>query len=534
MRESLAAALERGAEGPPDDIAWLRQVEASLPGRSAELPFAHLFAGLAHGALDECMAQWPDEHRGAFAESARAGAVSWLLNRLSLVSVRLLMSRLEPGSARERANYAHLCRSLARERLEPLRSQFPAWATLVDLVLDSWARALTEFVQRICIDESVLAGAFGSAVPARIERIRLASTQSRQGGRVTLFAELAGSAESVDIIYKTRDLSIERAFVQLACSVLPDNRTLQSVTVLPVAETHGYVNVLRKRECAIDELPDFYRQCGRLLAFMYAVSVDDGHMGNVLACGVDPVPIDVESWLSGTGPMGRRSERPTVMQVGMVPAWRKAPASGAPMDSTALGVQTSVENSGRIPGILDMNTDGMRAGATDAAWQDIPSLPRPSTEPNPLARYAEELIGGFEDGYGRVLSQRDRIAQRITDCRGFSARALGRPMRLYSMIAFDSLSAEWMESVADRETYLLARLATSPVVGEGFQPTIADEAAALMRCDLPYWTARVGDATSDYDHLAAVLARLEALGSQDCAVQVHHIRRAIASRWPGT
>lgn len=204
------------------------------------------------------------------------------------------------------------------------------------------------------------------------------------------------------------------------------------------------------------------------------------------------------------------------------------------MDSTALGVQTSVENSGRIPGILDMNTDGMRAGATDAAWQDIPSLPRPSTEPNPLARYAEELIGGFEDGYGRVLSQRDRIAQRITDCRGFSARALGRPMRLYSMIAFDSLSAEWMESVADRETYLLARLATSPVVGEGFQPTIADEAAALMRCDLPYWTARVGDATSDYDHLAAVLARLEALGSQDCAVQVHHIRRAIASRWPGT
>lgn len=534
MRESLAAALERGAEGPPDDIAWLHQVETSLPGRSAELPFSHLFAGLAHGAFDDCVERWPPECRAAFAESARVGAIAWLLNRLGLVSVRLLMSRLEPGSAGERTNYAHLCRSLARERLEPLRSQFPAWAALVDLVLDSWAQALTEFVERICADEAVLAITFGSAVPARIERIRLASTQSRKGGRQSLFVGLAGGTEPVEVLYKPRDLTIEKAFVQLARTVLADNAALQSARVLPIAETHGYVNVLRKRECAIDELPDFYRQCGRLLALMYSVSVDDGHMGNVLACGVDPVPIDVESWLSGTGPMGRRSDRPTVMQVGMVPSWRKAPASGAPMDSTALGVQTSVENSGRIPGIVDINTDGMRAGPTDAAWQDIPSLPRPSTEPNPLARYADELIGGFEEGYDRVLSQRVQIARNIAACRGLSARALGRPMRLYSMIAFDSLSAEWLESVADRETYLLARLATSPVVGEGFQPTIADEAAALMRCDLPYWTAKVGEATSDYDHLAAVLARLDAMSSNDRAEQVHLIRRAIASRWPAT
>ena len=166
----------------------------------------------------------------------------------------------------------------------------------------------------------------------------------------------------------------------------------------------------------IEDAHAFYYKAGAILALSYTLGGTDFHQENLIACGGEPVLIDLETLLNPlVKPFNYINmsgddkklyldlEHDSVLRTCMLPLWMPV-SKDVSRDYGALTPDDNASYSSRE--WLDVNTDAMRRDYVDRKNNPSPNVPRIYGTPVSVIEYKDDIIKGFEDAYKLIMNNR--------------------------------------------------------------------------------------------------------------------------------
>jgi type 2 lantibiotic biosynthesis protein LanM len=261
------------------------------------------------------------------------------------------------------------------------------------------------------------------------------------------------------------------------------------------------------------EVDRFYRRQGALLALLHVLDGADIHCENLIACGDQPVLIDVETMF-----------HPDL------------PHPGVPLDDpAALALGTSVHRTALLPfpvvgenGVLDISglggdaggmtpvnvvdwdlagTDQMRLARRPAPFAGARNRPRLGDRDVDPVDHEPALQEGFRLAYHAIMARRAEFAAYIESCADVEVRVVVRPTERYAFLLDESTHPDLLRDALDRDLVLdeLWRRSTQDSVRRALVP---HELADLWAGQVPLFTTRAGTRdlwTSDRRRVPGVL-----------------------------
>lgn len=538
------------------------------------VPFERILAPFVDTAVRR-IETGPDEIRGLLSERAHAALERSLLRQLSQLcsptlalkfsvfrgcrqvtgAIPFVDSLERPGTTQ----YSVFAREMLEGELWATFQEFPVLARLAATAVDLWVEATAEFLRRLRADRQAIQETFGRRVEMGTWADAEASSSDRHNrGRTVI---ILTAASGVKLVYKPKNLGTESAYSSLVSwlngrgSPLP----LKTPAVLDRG-THGWVEFVDHSACLNDdEATRFYRRAGMLLCLLHALEATDCHRENLIACGDQPIIVDLETLMhprerpaggergstEGGGTANELIWR-SVLRVGLLPRWDVGKAREA-FDLSGLGGYGEQET--QYLRWRHVNTDRMELAHELAAMAPIGNVPILEGEPLLPHVFRAEITEGFRSMYRFLLSQREQLLAPggpLEALVGQPVRFVLRDTMVYGSLQDRLLHPRFLEDGAVRSVELdaLAR-AYLGVVDNRFWPVLRAEREAMERLDVPYFTAR-----SDCDSLslapdsviehcfeqpsyAHVIARMRAMNEADLDRQISFIQGALSSRAKG-
>ena len=448
-RESLAGRVTRPAWVETVECAVAAAVppdpDAPLPadGRDALAVPLRSFTAKAWACLAHRVTGLPHVDPDALA----AGFRTTLGRRLAAIAARTLLReinapRFEPGS-----DLAYRLRRLATpEGLAGLLAGYPVLARLLAQTSRYATDAGAELLGRFSADRAeIVATLLGGADPGPLVEIRTGLGDTHQRGRSVAILRFADGAR---VVYKPRDLAAHQGFAAIVnwLNRLSPGLDLRTPAALPRAG-YGWLEYVPDRPIAdLDEAERFYRRHGTLLALLYAVHASDMHVENLVACGDQPVPVDLE----------------TLFHADVTdPAVAGDPAAGV--------LAASVQRTGLLPvlhidghGVADRSALGGAAGTDDEWWlRDGDPIrlvrkvgPRSApARPDP-ADHEAAILDGFRLGYDTIARNRDGFLTLIRACADVPVRTVLRHTSGYLRLLDESTHPDLLRDGLDRDLAL--------------------------------------------------------------------------------
>jgi lantibiotic modifying enzyme len=276
----------------------------------------------------------------------------------------------------------------------------------------------------------------------------------------------------------------------------------------------------------------------------------DCHFENLITCGVDPVLVDLETFLQPRH-WRSQSERaegpsaPSVMRTGLLPQWKSPAAGGLPLDVSALGCQSPQPTLYLQRVWRRINTDQMSFDEVPAPL--VPRHNRTFVDGSGLflSAFEDSLLEGFEEMYRRILAERDLWLgqpEPVARLRACAIRILLRATATYGKIIRDGGTPELLRDGVAWGVH--ADVISAPWLGRDpahpLRSAIAEEHRALMVGDVPKFETVAGSEdlksaggwelkgfvpTSAFDDFLERVARLDL---DDMGTHLETIRRALA------
>ncbi|BCJ33292.1 hypothetical protein Athai_07950 [Actinocatenispora thailandica] len=219
-------------------------------------------------------------------------------------------------------------------------------------------------------------------------------------------------------------------------------------------------------------------------------------------------------------------------------AWVEVGNGGA--DVSALGWDPRELPPREIPELVHAGTDEVRVGYRRVGIGQVASRPLPPGEPLRLADFHADLDAGFTEAYRILARHRDTVRELLAAFADDEIRVLCRETMEYRTLLVSGLHPDRLRDglAADRHLDRLWELVPRLEV---VAPLLASERADLVETDVPVFTARPAGtalsdaagrrlpAVADEPALALALAKLDALGEDDLAVQRSLLRWAVES-----
>ncbi|MFE5711054.1 type 2 lanthipeptide synthetase LanM family protein [Streptomyces sp. NPDC056501] len=443
-------------------------------------------------------------------EAVRAGFERQLGHRLVTPAARTLVLELHrarvegrlDGATPEQRFDGFAADLGTRRPLAGLFGRYPVLARLLGTECVYAAAATAELLERFAADRAAVVEELLDGVdPGALTGVDLGQGDTHQQGRAVAMLRFA---DGRTVVYKPRPLDQHACFDRLVGWL--DDRLpglgLRTVRVLR-RDGYGWLEFVGHRPCrSVAEADLFYRRQGALLALLYAVDGADMHCENLVACGDQPVLVDVETLLHPS-----------------VPA-----ATTAGPDPAALALAASVHRTCLLPqlligehGALDISGVGGGQAALSPAdvvdWADagtdtmhlvrrrVPfsgSPNRPSLDGREIdpGAYEAALLTGFRAGYDTLVAHRGELLAADGPLAAFgtaTARFVGRATRLYGTLLDESAHPDVLGDAVDRDvlfSLLYAESAGDPVR----QRLVEHEIADLWDGDIPAFVHRPGTA----------------------------------------
>ncbi|GGW08012.1 hypothetical protein GCM10010230_53640 [Streptomyces narbonensis] len=491
---TYGSASAQGAAAPQD--TWRRDFAGALAPltRAAGRALDERLRALRPGQIDQ--------------DSVREGFERQLGGRLVAPAARTLVLELNRARVEGRlegatpeGRFAGFAAGLGtREPLSGLFVRYPVLARLLGTECVHASAATAELLERFAADRAALVeGLLGGVDPGALTGVDLGQGDTHQRGRSVAMLRFA---DGRTVVYKPRPLDQHACFDRLVAWLDDRLPGLGLRTVAAVRrEGYGWLEFVGHRPCgSVGEADLFYRRQGALLALLYALDGADMHCENLIACGDQPVLVDVETLLHPS-----------------VPA-----ATTAGPDPAALALAASVHRTCLLPqlligehGALDISALGGGQAALSPAdavdWADagtdtmhlvrrrVPysgSPNRPSLDGREIdpGAYGAALLTGFRLGYDILVACRDELLAKDGPLAGFGtapARFVGRATRLYATLLDESAHPDVLGDAVDRDvlfSLLYAESAGDPVRGRLVEHEIAD----LWDGDVPVFVHRPG------------------------------------------
>ncbi|MER6362321.1 type 2 lanthipeptide synthetase LanM family protein [Kitasatospora sp. NPDC001527] len=491
----------------------------------------------------------------------RAEFTARLTERLARIAARTLVlelhtaratGRLAGGTPQERFR-SFLALTARREGLAALLRDYPVLARLLARACLDAADAHAELLDRFAADRPLLvAGLLRGRDPGSLVAVTAGAGDRHRRGRAVAVLHFANGTA---VVHRPRPPAAHRHFNTLLgwYGGRPGVPRLRALGLLDRG-THGWTEYAEARPCLTHfDVERFYRRQGALLALLHVLDGTDLHFENLVACGDQPVLVDVETLFhppaggpdarpASAGDPAARALAESVHRVGLLP--QLLIGDDGAVDVSGIGGGSTGRRPSPVDGVdwTAAGTDEMRLVRRPRPFGEAHNRPRLDGAPVEPAEHTESLVAGFRAGYTALVEGRDELTGPRGLLRCFAnaeVRVVPRATRVYARLLDESTHPDVLREAGARQA-VLELLRTDAVDDPGHPGLAEHEIADLWSGDVPLFTARPGARdlwTSDGRRLAGELAeaglarveaKLAALGAVDRKDQEWIVRAAMA------
>ncbi len=419
-----------------------------------------------------------------------------------------------------------------------------------------WVDSTCELLARLDRDRPAIAAAFGAGQdPGPLTWVNPALSDPHHGRRRV---SALGFASGLRIVYKPRDLSLDRAFNDLlgwlaARGLRPAPRALQVLE----REGYGWVEFASTEPLrSSDEARAYFEQAGSLICIAHVFRGRDFHMDNLVATRQGPVLVDLEPLLqpasvaNGADRVQSDEETPpaaageSCLATGLLHLYELGPDGGmfdvGGLSGTGVGTRTIPRRVWRNQRTNALRFDEELAFATAGL-----NLARRDGRIEQPDSHARDILAGFTRAYRVIARERPALLAAggplsgLVSCR---VRVIPRPTNQYALLS-TALAAPRYQDDGMRHGAALdillrpfGRHSKRPAIW----PALAEERRALESLDIPYFWVRADDTdvragghmvAANYfatSGLSAVRERLGALCERDLDAECGILARAMS------
>jgi type 2 lantibiotic biosynthesis protein LanM len=486
-----ARAPGAGAAAPPRRTEW-REAFA--------VPLRPLVADATDKLISAARLSGPDADLSTVAEGF-ADQLSRALVRIAARTFVLELSEQRDAGLLSGADGAQRFADFIERLAEPsnlmaLFTKYPVLARLLGTACLYATTAHAELLARLAADRTALVEALLSGVdPGPVVGIQAGQGDPHEQGRSVAIVRFADGRR---VVYRPRDMVAHEKFSALVHRLNEAAPELDLRTVAAVVrDGYGWSEFITYQPMrAADSVDLFYRRQGALLALLYAVHGSDIHCENLIACGDQPVLVDVETLFHPTLPM-----------------------PGAPTDPALQALARSVHRTALLPflvvgenGILDMSglggdrgtvapgnvidwdypaTDQMRLARRPGVYEGAQNRPQwNDLDADPL-EHESALLDGFRLGYNAIMRHRKDFTALLESCADLPIRVVVRPTRGYAAMLDEATHPDVLRDALDRDRAL--DLLWTDAADDPLRWQVSrHEELDLWAGDVPLFTGRAG------------------------------------------
>ncbi len=390
-------------------------------------------------------------------------------------------------------------------------------------LLDSICCLSSEYIMSV-IDDTVLVSeqlkkVFGKGGElGKVIDIRFSLGDSHCNGKSVVCVTF----EKAKVFYKPRKCEVDLGFQELLNRLNKQqelkNNKIKLKTIKIVQAGHGaFVENIEYRECKSEQqIHGYFKKIGVLCCLMYFINARDLHFENIIACGPDPVMIDLESILSAEtkkkdceedGAFHKALEYllDSVQSLGILPNKIRFGNSEQSFNSGGIIYKENQVAPLKSMKLVDDGSDQIRLIREHGVIKGRENLPRYKGKVVDSTDYLDDLSWGFSLMYRFVLDNRevfiDWVKELFWNAR---VRIILRPTFFYGQLQSLSHHPCFMYSAIEREM-VLARIG----IYEPDAKLIRSEIGAMKKGDIPYYSVRFNETDLHDGYGTKLLAKME-------------------------
>ena len=435
--------------------------------------------------------------------------------------------------------------------------EYPVLARLVATMVDFWVDTTKEFLCNLDADWSEIQSTFQPDTElGEVESIETNLSDRHHNGRSVMAITFTSGLK---LIYKPKCLEIEQAYISMLAWLNKKGAPLSfKIFKILSRSKYGWVEFVDTLPCKDrEEAIRYFQRSGILLCLMYFLDATDLHYENIIACGEDPVLIDLETIMH---PRVRENKTindsnlfaanhqifNSVLRTGFLPLWNIGSANQA-YDVSGLGGVEQQKTSFSVQQFLNINTDMMKLDYIDKKTKNRNNSPFLNKSPLLFKDYHREIIDGFQKMYHFLIKKRRELLEKDSPLKKLdhqTVRFVFRQTSDYNLILATGLQPKYLRNGVDRSIHLdiLSKAMLFSETKPSFWSLLDEEKLALEQMDIPLFTANSDSCNftinsnktlNKYFNKPSfdfVLSRLNALNIEDLKQQISLINGSLYAR----
>lgn len=378
--------------------------------------------------------------------------------------------------------------------------EYPVAARAIAILMKHWIESVVEFLERLYHDMPSLLLMFGQ-FEAVVTSIQTGLSDPHNGGRSVFILTFAQGRR---IVYKPRSIAPEIHFGIILERLKQIG--LPTISIAPKVldrGDYGWVEFIEHRDCTTKEdVSKYFENLGASLALLYSLGISDIHHENIIAHGVYPVFVDLETFLCPrpTAVDGNHDKGwdgfYSVQRVGLLP--NEYVGKGEDLiDVGALGSKQKLIVKADFGEWQNINRDNMHLGEAKYVEVERKSLPCLSGEVFYCQDYVSEFISGFRYAYKVLIAAKQFILDHsdfLLPPDSCPIRFVLRDTALYKSLLHSSVHPQMMTTGVDRSIEL-ERVYHTLVKNRRSElhKVIESEKNSLENFDIPYFWCMAGE-----------------------------------------
>lgn len=449
-------------------------------GESWTAAFAHALRPL----IDASRTEVAPPFDAAFAEQLGRRLVAIAARTLVLELHEARDSLTSPTSAER---FTEFTRTL---NLSSIFNRYPVLARLLAQACEQAVSTHHELSSRFTRDRAkIVRTIFANEDPGALISIEMGQGDAHQQGRTVAVLTFESGRR---LVYRPRPLGLHVRFTeQLAWLSTRTGIEFRTPRLLP-RDGYGWIEHIGHEPCAdVAGVADFYQRLGALLALLYAVDGTDMHYENLIACGDQPVLVDVETLFHPTLTPSD-ADPATLALVNSVHRTALLPhvlmGDNGAVDVSGVGGDHGVLSPLNAVDWADAGTDRMRLVRRPRKSPGASNRPLLGGVPAEPADYQDSLLAGFRAGYDAIVAHRNELLQLVRKCVSEEVRFIARATRQYARLLDESTHPSVLADALDRDLAFGVLVVDDPLLDR----LVPFEVSDLWRGDVPLFTCRPG------------------------------------------
>ena len=429
----------------------------------------------AEAAANEILSSCP-EGAALLSEEAEQDLERGLCARMEMVYLHPLLKELtwtdpslklsQSSESREKwmeaaSRLAKLSGGVAGRKAE---EKYPLIREYAAKIRENYISGASEMLRSVVKHSEELSERFLDAAPLRrISSISADSGDMHRHGRAVRRIAAGDGA----FYYKPGDCRMHSIYSALVKSMFPDCILAPGIVC---GDGCGFEEEMKPKELdSLQQASVYFHNLGMLMALFHALGSTDMHFENIMACGVMPAAIDLETLVRGRISPSAFSDNP-----------RRTPLTDAEND-----MYYSVESVGMLPNTI---IKGVYVSTLHKGTSPRGSLPKYGGEELDIEGREEDFIEGFREGYDRILADKGRILELFRDAGGMQVRYVPHNTAYFYILRTRLFRCEALEDTEGRGT-ILKKLEV-PFTGNNLpvsRKMVDHEAECLKEGDIPYF-----------------------------------------------